>query len=115
MHAGPDVHRLEPCEDRVQLAGLGEGEVEVLGEAVVAEVAALERSTALEDQRPAKGRTRQAHEEPGEAVVALEDGLDNAAAAGAGEPIRKEGQVSLWNHGSCPHEGAKLAGLDVDA
>jgi hypothetical protein len=113
--AAARVHFLEPGEDRIEFARLGEREVKVLREAVVAEVAALEGRTALEHERLAKRRPRQAHEEPSQAVVAFEDRLDDAATTGAGEAVRQQREVALRNHRSSPHERSQLLRFDVDA
>lgn len=69
---------------------LRESEVEILAEAVVAEVAALDGGPALEREPLPERRTRQAHEEPRQAVVPLEHGFRDSSAAFTREPVGQE-------------------------
>lgn len=66
---------------------LCQGEVQVLREPVVREVALLERGSALEREAIPQWTPGQPNEEPREAVVALQDGLRDAPPSPLGEPI----------------------------
>ena len=79
------------------------------------EVALLEGGPSLEEQAIAEGAPGQAHEEPGEAVVALKDSLGDSPAPGSSEPIREEGEVPLGDHRSSPHDGPQLLRGNVQA
>jgi len=72
----PNLWVFELREDCLNFERLGERKVEVLRKAVLAEVAALQRRAAFEHERLAKRRPRKAHQEPREAVVALEHRFD---------------------------------------
>lgn len=84
-------------EDGLKLAADGlerhfasKREVQVLREPILAEVAPLERGTALEREMIAQRCPREPNEKPGKAVVPLEHGFREPAAAGGGEPVGEE-------------------------
>lgn len=65
----------------------GQREVQILREAVVPEVALLERRPALERQPVPQRATGEPNQEPREAVVALQDGLRDAPTSLLGKSI----------------------------
>ena len=85
--ADVSVDVLQAGQDRVERQLTHKPEVEILREAVVAEVAPLDRRASLERQPAAESGARQPDEEPRQAVVTLEHGLRDAAAASACEAI----------------------------
>jgi len=75
-------------QDGVKGHLIREAEVEVLRKPIVTKVAALERRSSLEHQLFAKPGARQADEEPGQTIIALQDSFRNAPPAGASKPVR---------------------------
>jgi len=64
-----------------------QGEIEILGKAVVGDVAFLDRRAAFEgEDLPERGRG-QADEKPGEAVILFQDGLRDASPLFPGEAV----------------------------
>jgi hypothetical protein len=87
-------------------------EVEVFREAVVGEIATLERGTSFEGKdRPEVG-LGEAIQEPGQAVVALENILTDALVVTCGEAVREERYVSLGYHLGAPH-GQQFFGRNI--
>ena len=74
---------------------LQEGEVKVLRKPVVAEVAALEGSPALEGKAGPQVAPSQFGKEPGQAIIAFENALWNPAATGLGEAVGKKREIAL--------------------
>jgi hypothetical protein len=87
-------------------------EVEVFREAVVGEIATLERGTSFEGKdRPEVG-LGESIQEPRQAVVALENILTDALVVTCGEAVREERYVSLGYHLGAPH-GQQFFGRNI--
>src|SRR3989338_3191127 len=86
----------------------GQREVQILREAVVPEVALLERRPALERQPVPQRAAGEPNQEPRKAVVALQDGLRDAPTSLLGESIGQQGEIALRNHRLGLYHGPKL-------
>src|SRR5208337_2361497 len=76
-----------------------EREIEILGKAVVAKMAAFESGATFEDEEAAEPALAQADYKPGQAVIALEHGLGNAAPSVLlVETVCEQREISLRDH-----------------
>lgn len=85
-----NVRELRPARQR---------EIEVFGKPVVAKMAALECRATLEDKKLTESALAQANQKLGEAVIALEHGLGNAAPSVLPvQTVCKQREISLRDH-----------------
>ena len=117
LHAGASPCFLEGCGeaplDLLPRCLLGQCEIQILREAIVAEVTLLECRPTLESQPVAQRAAGEPDQEPRKTVVALEKGLRDAPASLPGETIGKKREIPLRNHRSGPHDGAEFFRVDV--
>jgi hypothetical protein len=93
------VDFFQAASDLSEIRGTSEGEVQIFREAVVAEIAAFERGAAFEDEKFAELALTQPRQKSCQAIVPFQHGFrDTAATVFFVQPVRQQGEISLWNH-----------------
>lgn len=93
------VDLFQAIPDLCEIRSPSKCEVEVFGETVVAEVAAFERGAAFEYEKFAELTLTQSGKKPCQTVVPLQHGFrDTAATVFFVQPVRQQGEISLWDH-----------------
>jgi hypothetical protein len=93
------VDLLQIIADLCEIRRPNKGEVEVFGETVVAEVAAYERGAAFEYEKLSELTLTQPGQKPCQTVVPFQHGFrDTAATVFFMQPVRQQGEISLWDH-----------------
>ena len=89
------VDRLQSAADAFKRHRREQREIQIFGKPVVAKVTALERCASLEGKALLEIAPSQCGKEPGQAVVAFEYALRNAAAARLCEAVGKQRDIAL--------------------
>ena len=103
------IHRLQLPLEFIECHTRGQSKVEILRKAVIAEIASLQRRSALESESRLEVRFRKRRQEPGEAVVAFKHVVGNAASAFLDKPVGEKRDIALGDHSARPDRFEFLA------
>jgi hypothetical protein len=93
------VDLVQPRSDFREIRSPSKGEVKIFREAVIAEVAALERGATFEDKQFAELTLTQAGQKPCQTVIPLQHGFGYAATtAFFMEPVCQQREIALRDH-----------------
>jgi hypothetical protein len=96
MHGSVD--RLQAAKDFLERGLFEQREVQIFGKSVVAEIATLQGRASLEAQHRLEIRLRKRRQEPAQTVIAFQHIFTDTPAAAGCQAVRKQRDVSLWNH-----------------